>query len=189
MGGSLVQGKQPCQAASRIGPGRCGLRFGFLPPLDRHPFGRYPTVSTDPHIQAGALGCWPVEVEMTLAALPRPRIHNLRVAVLGDDALELSGTIVNRACSEQLSGYLGEVHAWVTTAGIGRLCVDVSGITFVNSSAVRLFVDWATWIRRSPPGSRYELCFVTDDRLTWQRTAFRALESLGGGVVTVQRLV
>jgi hypothetical protein len=66
-------------------------------------------------------------------------------------------------------------------------CVDVTGLTFVNSSSIRLFIDWAVWVK-AETGHRYQLTFRTNRQITWQTTAFAALTSLMKEVVSVERV-
>ena len=58
--------------------------------------------------------------------------------------------------------------------------------SFVNSSAIRLFIDWAMWLNQLPVDQRYKLTFVTSRHITWQVTNFSALRSLVGNVVFVE---
>ena len=63
----------------------------------------------------------------------------------------------------------------------------MSGLTFVNSSAIRLFVDWATWVRNER-GQRYTLRFITSRSVTWQKTSFAALMSLMKEVLAIEQI-
>ncbi len=53
------------------------------------------------------------------------------------------------------------------------MIVDVVDLKFVNSSAIRLFVDWATAVKNA--GTPYRLKFKGKRAVAWQRTAFMAL--------------
>jgi hypothetical protein len=57
--------------------------------------------------------------------------------------------------------------------------VDVRSLNFVNSSAIRLFVDW---ISRAH-AARYKLVFLIDRSITWHRLSFSVLKSLSPGFV------
>ena len=68
--------------------------------------------------------------------------------------------------------------------GLREVTVDVRKLTFVNSSAIRLFVDWATWVRDQEPDA-YVIRFRTDRRITWQRTSFSVLQSLAPNAIVI----
>ena len=55
------------------------------------------------------------------------------------------------------------------------------------SSAIRLFVDWATWVKNER-GQRYTLRFITSRNVTWQKTAFMALMSLTKEVLAIEHV-
>jgi hypothetical protein len=83
-----------------------------------------------------------------------------------------------------LSGFTRAVHDSAVGDGVKELKVDLTALSFVNSSGIRLFVDWATWLKATatPP---YVLRFVTDRRITWQRTSFKVLATMFGDVMQV----
>ena len=55
----------------------------------------------------------------------------------------------------------------------------------MNSSAIRLFVDWASWVRNET-GHHYTLRFRTSNKITWQKTSFTALTALMKDVLKVE---
>jgi hypothetical protein len=59
--------------------------------------------------------------------------------------------------------------------------VDVRELDFVNSSAIRLFVDWITWAE----SAKYTLLFHTSADTSWQRISFSVLCSLAPNHVRV----
>ncbi len=116
-----------------------------------------------------------------------PEVENVTLALDGAGTLTLAGTIAIWDPSERLGPFFQRVHEAALHDGRSVLRVDVTGLSFVNSSAIRLFVAWATWLRKEPENRRYELRFVTDRKITWQRTSFAALAALAKGVVVVEQ--
>ena len=96
--------------------------------------------------------------------------------------LLIRGTLAMPEPTKKIQPYLERVHEAVLAGGLVEYHVDVRGLTFVNSSAIRLFVDWVVRIEDS--GKPYQLVFITD-RSTWQRTAFKGLAVLGGDCVQI----
>ena len=68
---------------------------------------------------------------------------------------------------------------------LDELRVDVRGLSFVNSSAIRLFIDWAIWVSQ-PTGPRYRLRFVRNPNVTWQRVSFPAIAQLAAAHVVIE---
>ena len=124
---------------------------------------------------------------MSIMDLTPPSLEGVHVAICGEDVLKLSGTLAIKEPGHALGPFLRRVHDEVR-GSLACLRVDVSCLTFVNSSAIRLLVDWATWLRKEPVEYQYELRFLTDRTITWQRTSLAALRALAGALVSVEAI-
>jgi hypothetical protein len=113
-----------------------------------------------------------------------PTLPGLQVSVTAPNTLVMKGSITMRDPAASLSGFTRAVHDSAVGDGVKELKVDLSELSFVNSSGIRLFVDWATWLKgaATPP---YVLRFITDRRITWQRTSFKVLTTMFGDVMQV----
>jgi hypothetical protein len=98
--------------------------------------------------------------------------------------LTLSGTIAVKDPREPLGAYFRELHEAIVAAGQAEFVVDVSGLKFVNSSAIRLFVDWATWLKQED--LPYRLVFRGTRAITWQRTTFMAVQSIAKNAFQIE---
>src|SRR5262249_3843784 len=101
--------------------------------------------------------------------------------VVGNAELRLSGTLVGPEAQEYLSGRLTELHQRLAKAAVTTFTVDVRNLAFVNSSAIRAFVDWTS--RAETAG--YKLVFLTEPSITWHRLSFSVLKSLAPDTVEV----
>ena len=66
---------------------------------------------------------------------------------------------------------------------LSEIELDVTGLRFVNSSAIRLFVDWAVWVHAD---GAYKLRCRIDRRQTWQKTSFSALLAMVDDAIVVE---
>jgi hypothetical protein len=122
----------------------------------------------------------------TLTSIAVPKVKGLSMNIDSTQRLHLGGMIATREPNQSIGAYFRELHAAILTNHMPAMTVDVSDLTFVNSSAIRLFIDWAMWLNQLPAESRYRLTFVTSRHVTWQSTNFSALRSLVGNVVSVE---
>jgi hypothetical protein len=99
-------------------------------------------------------------------------------------SLKLGGSIAVKDAEETLGSFFSSVHRAAVAEGVSELVVDVSRLTFVSSAVIRLFADWATWLRRE--GAPYKLVFRSPGSVSFQRSAFVALSSLARNVVNVE---
>ncbi|MBN2194997.1 MAG: hypothetical protein JW751_19425 [Polyangiaceae bacterium] len=118
--------------------------------------------------------------------LAPPVVQNVRISIEPPSTLRISGIISTLGPDERLAAFFRQVHELTCSNASADLRLDVSGLTFVNSSAIRLFVDWTVWLRKEPDGRRYLLRVLTDRSIAWQRTSFSALLALAPGFLTVE---
>jgi anti-anti-sigma regulatory factor len=101
-------------------------------------------------------------------------IGSVRVELIGAGELRLTGTLSDPKTEQELSRHLRTLHDSVVADKLPALTVDVRRLAFVNSSAIRLFVDLAS--RAESAG--YILIFDIDSSITWHRLSFSVLVSL-----------
>ncbi len=120
-------------------------------------------------------------------AVPIPKAETVAIQITAPNQVKLSGTITQKDPSNDLAGFFKALHTAALADKLPEVRADVSGLTFVNSSAIRLFVDWATWVKNER-GQRYTLRFVTSRNVTWQKTSFMALMSLAKEVLAIEHV-
>jgi hypothetical protein len=116
-----------------------------------------------------------------------PKADAVAIQVTAPNQVKLSGTITQKDPSNDLASFFKALHAAALADNLSEVRADVSGLTFVNSSAIRLFVDWATWLKNER-GPRYTLLFATSRNVTWQKTSFMALMSLAKEVLKIEHV-
>jgi hypothetical protein len=120
-------------------------------------------------------------------ALELPKVEGVDVEFVPPNTLKMKGVMAKKEPSADVAVLFKRLHTEAIARRMSTFCVDVTGLTFVNSSSIRLFIDWAVWIK-SEPTHRYLLAFRTSRQITWQTTAFAALSSLMKEVVSVERV-
>jgi len=116
-----------------------------------------------------------------------PKAETVAIQVTAPNQVKLSGTITQKDPANDLAGFFKALHTAALADRLTEVRADVSGLTFVNSSAIRLFVDWATWVKNER-GQRYTLRFITSRNVTWQKTSFMALMSLAKEVLAIEQV-
>jgi hypothetical protein len=114
-----------------------------------------------------------------------PQLDNFSAQITLPAGVQLGGVIAIADPAHVLGAFFEALHQAILLDGIREVTVDVRHLTFVNSSAIRLFVDWATWVRNATPPRNYVLRFRTDRRITWQRTSFSVLQTLAPHAIVV----
>jgi hypothetical protein len=108
-------------------------------------------------------------------------IESLELMLATASECRLTGTLHSASAQERLAQEFGELHDVIQSQKLAEFKVDVRALTFVNSSAIRLFVDWVS--RAEAAG--YKLHFMTDRAITWHRLSFSVLKSLAPNSVAI----
>ena len=109
-------------------------------------------------------------------------IEKLRLQLVQASELKLAGTLESQTAQAELRRWLERLHGWILQRKISSFKIDVRALNFVNSSAIRLFVDW---IARAEAGG-YRLVFLIERGTTWHRLSFSVLQSLAPNCVEIQ---
>ncbi len=112
------------------------------------------------------------------------RVGGFRIYLKSDSAVLLGGRLALQDGGREVAARLDELHHRVVTRKVGHFVVDVREVDFVNSSAIRFFVDWINKAKKND----YRLSFKIDPGVTWQRLSFSVLKSLAPETVEIHSL-
>jgi hypothetical protein len=88
------------------------------------------------------------------------------------------------AAIEILGQYLKQVHAEAERSGLTEVTCDFRKLSFMNSSCFKAFVVWIDTVKNAP--RVYQIRFLTDPDMHWQRRSLEALRRLATTVVSVE---
>ena len=85
-----------------------------------------------------------------------------------------------------LSDFLKQVHAEAEQQDVSEVCCDLRRLTFMNSSCFKSFVVWIDTVKNAP--RPYQIRFLTDPQLHWQRRSLEALRRLAASIVSIETI-
>jgi hypothetical protein len=124
-------------------------------------------------------------------------MQKLAVAPLVQEGFSVDSTLENGELIVRFSGngdmeavvalglYLKQVHAEALELALPRVSCDFSGLYFMNSSCLKAFVTWIDTVGQMQPAP-YEIRFLTNPNLHWQRRSLGALHGLAPHVVRIE---
>lgn len=121
-----------------------------------------------------------------LENLKLPQSANVSFAVRDATTLTIAGSITIRDPGAEFGPVIRAIHQAALEDQVKELVVDLTRLVFVNSSTLRLFVDWTSWVRTETPARQYKLKFLSSRQLAWQRTSLTALMSLAKNVISFE---
>ncbi len=103
----------------------------------------------------------------------------------GRAALQAEGNLVTlRGDIDQpspkvfLAPFFDKIHADAEAEQLREVKVDVLGVRFLNSAAVKEIIGWLLRRNRLPPEKKYAVEFIYDSSILWQRVTMPTLSQL-----------
>lgn len=87
------------------------------------------------------------------------------------------------AAIELLSDYLKRLHGEAERLLVTEVTCDFRQLSFMNSSCFKAFVVWIDTVKNA--ARSYQIRFLTDPEMHWQRRSLEALRRLATNVVSV----
>jgi hypothetical protein len=109
------------------------------------------------------------------------QIETLTLELISPRELVCLGSIDRPAAQYEFEQQLRALDVHIVTLKLPSFTVDVRGLSFVNSSAISMFVKWISRAK----AANYRLVFLTDRSITWHRLSFSVLKSLAPQAVEV----
>jgi hypothetical protein len=88
------------------------------------------------------------------------------------------------AAIEVLASYLPRVHGEAERLSLSEVTCDFRKLSFMNSSCFKAFVVWIDTVKNA--ARVYQIRFLTDPDMHWQRRSLEALRRLATSVVSVE---
>jgi hypothetical protein len=90
----------------------------------------------------------------------------------------LRGDIDQPSPKTFLAPFFEQVHAAAQGEGLHEVKVDIRGLHFLNSSAVKEIIGWLLRRNHLGEGKKYVVEFIYDSSLLWQRVTMPTLSQL-----------
>ncbi len=90
----------------------------------------------------------------------------------------LRGDIDQPSPKTFLGPFFEQIHVAAEAEGLAEVKVDIVGLRFLSSSAVKEIIGWLLRRNRSPEGKKYVVEFIYDSSILWQRVTMPSLSQL-----------
>jgi hypothetical protein len=122
----------------------------------------------------------------------------LRLTTVGGEGFQVTPTLVDFNLRLVFTGsgdmnatalvheYLKLVHEEALRIGLSQVSCDFKQLTFMNSSCFKSFVVWIDTVKNSEV--RYQIAFLTNPNMPWQRRSLEALRRLAANLVTIETI-
>ena len=101
------------------------------------------------------------------------------------NVITLRGEINHATPRAFLGPFFETVHQAAEAEGLRQVKVDVQGLRFLNSSAVKELITWVLKRNRMAPGRKYKIEFIYDSTVLWQRVTLPTISHLDAGFINL----
>ncbi len=101
----------------------------------------------------------------------------VRLRVEGD-TIYVAGEIDQLSPRDFMAGFLEIVHNMALGENLALVRVDVTELSFLNSSGIKEFLSWILRRNRIPPEKKYRINFLFDPTVAWQPVTLPRLRDL-----------
>jgi hypothetical protein len=85
-----------------------------------------------------------------------------------------------------LDEFLGKVHDEASSHSVSEVVVDLRSVEFMSSACLKAFVTWIHVARTLPEPNRYQIVFLSQPEILWQRRSMHALSCVAKDLVKLQ---
>jgi hypothetical protein len=97
----------------------------------------------------------------------------------------LRGEIDQASPRSFLGPFFERVHQAAEAEGLRQVKVDVQGLRFLNSSAVKELIAWVLKRNRMAPNRKYSIEFIYDSTVLWQRVTLPTISHLDSDFIVL----
>jgi anti-anti-sigma regulatory factor len=117
--------------------------------------------------------------------LRRPiHLGNVRAELTDPSVLRLEGTLTQDVARRGVAEAIAEIHARVVSGELREFTLDVRGLSYANSAAIRVFIDMASRARTSG----YRVILEIDASITWHCVNLTVLQAMAPQAVELRNL-
>ncbi|MBN2575457.1 MAG: anti-sigma factor antagonist [Deltaproteobacteria bacterium] len=115
---------------------------------------------------------------------PSPESERVSLRAEGD-VVTLRGEIDQASQRVFLGPFFEEIHRAAESEGLRVVKVDVRGLRFLNSSAVKELIAWVLKRNHMAPAKKYVIEFIYDSTVLWQRVTLPTLSHLDADFIVL----
>lgn len=97
----------------------------------------------------------------------------------------ISGDIDMQDPSTLLDPLFDKVHNGVLSSGLKTVELDVTNLTFLNSSGIKAIAKWIMKLAGTEASKKYQIKIIQNRAIAWQATSLQTLTFLVPGSVNV----
>lgn len=97
--------------------------------------------------------------------------------------VSISGNIIQKNPEIFMFDFFDKLHEFMLENGNRNININIQNLKFLNSSGIKVIVDWIIKVKALPENKRYTICFICDSVSTWQETIISTLSIIDNRII------
>lgn len=102
--------------------------------------------------------------------------------------LSIQGSIEVMNSQDDIPEYFNDFHDTIISSDIRLLELDITGVSFINSSGIGALVRWFMKVPLLPEEKRYKIIVLFSSKVHWQKNGLQVLKQISGGMLTLKEV-
>lgn len=103
----------------------------------------------------------------------------------GTVTLKIVGEIDMQDPSLEIGPYMEKIHNAFLDSGVKEVETDFQELKFMNSSGIKVFVNWIMKLNLAPEDKKYKIKILYKKDVTWQTSSLPVLQKLQPTLIEV----
>jgi hypothetical protein len=95
-----------------------------------------------------------------------------------NNILDIRGSIDFQEPEKIIGSYFRKIHNHVVEKGMKDIKINITNLSFLNSSGIKEFVEWIMNIESLENEKKYSITFLTNSEFLWQESSISTLMHL-----------
>lgn len=101
--------------------------------------------------------------------------------VVSGDTIKITGMIDSASPGDFLRPFLSELHDDIVKNKLKKVNVDITGLSYLNSSSIKEIVTWIIMQKSMPEEKAYDINFLCNSEYMWQESSVSTVAYLNPG--------
>lgn len=100
-----------------------------------------------------------------------------------DEDVFVSGSIIQKNPELYMSSFFNKLHDYILERKLKFINVNITQLKFLNSSGIKIIVDWLVKVSNLPDENRYIINFICNKHSLWQDSSITTLKIIDDTII------
>jgi len=94
---------------------------------------------------------------------------------INNNLINFIGTIEIKSLNDNFKEYIQKIHEYILNKNFKDIKIDFTKLIFMNSSGIKVIVEWLLKLEELPEEKKYKVLFIYDPKILWQESTINTL--------------